>query len=418
MAGFLVKSALLIAFHFPPVQVSSGLQRTLTNSRKLPEHGWRPLVLSAHPRAYPMTSEGQLRDIPPGTVVERAFALDTGRHLALGGRYPKFLSLPDRWVSWWLGGLITGWRLARRHRPSVIWSTYPIATAHLIGLTLHKLTGIPWVADFRDSMTEPDYPPQRQKRRVYQWIERKTIEHCSRAVFTTPGALEMYRKRYPQFPQDKWRMIANGYDEDIFDEVEANLIRRQSGNIGPTVLLHSGVIYPQERDPAPFFRAVARLSASGAIDASRVRVVLRACGHQAVFLPMLQELGIEDIVQLMPVISYREAIEEIFQADGLIVLQAANCNHQIPAKIYEYFRARRPILALTDPAGDTASTIRKAGIHSIAPLDDASAIADTLLEFLHAIEAGKPEVATPEAVQRSSRAYAVASLAGVFGELS
>ncbi|WP_276678948.1 hypothetical protein [Nitrosomonas europaea] len=44
----------------------------------------------------------------------------------------------------------------------MIWSTYPIATAHLIGLTLQRLTGIPWMADFRDPMVQPDYP-------VAQW---------------------------------------------------------------------------------------------------------------------------------------------------------------------------------------------------------------------------------------------------------
>jgi len=36
-------------------------------------------------------------------------------------------------------------------------------------------------------------------------------------------------------------------------------------------------------------------------------------------------------------------------ADALLVMQASNCNAQIPAKIYEYLRAGKPILALTDP---------------------------------------------------------------------
>ena len=52
--------------------------------------------------------------------------------------------------------------------------------------------------------------------------------------------------------------------------------------------------------------------------------------------------------------------------DGLLVLQAANCNDQIPAKTYEYLRAQQPLLALTDPAGDTADVIRRAGIDTIA----------------------------------------------------
>ena len=53
---------------------------------------------------------------------------------------------------------------------------------------------------------------------------------------------------------------------------------------------------------------------------------------------------------------------------------AANCNDQIPAKAYEYLRvsAARLLLALTDPAGDTADVIRRAGIDTIAPPNDSS----------------------------------------------
>ncbi|HEX8884928.1 MAG TPA: hypothetical protein VF797_10595, partial [Noviherbaspirillum sp.] len=41
---------LLIAFHFPPEAVSSGIQRTLSFFKNLGKYGWEPMVLSAHPR--------------------------------------------------------------------------------------------------------------------------------------------------------------------------------------------------------------------------------------------------------------------------------------------------------------------------------------------------------------------------------
>ena len=46
------KSILCIAFHFPPVATSSGMQRALKFVRYLREDGWRPVVLTVHPRAY------------------------------------------------------------------------------------------------------------------------------------------------------------------------------------------------------------------------------------------------------------------------------------------------------------------------------------------------------------------------------
>lgn len=87
------------------------------------------MVLSAHPRAYANSGDNQLCDIPSDVVVQRAFALDTSRPLSYKGRYPSFLALPDRWVSWLAGAGPAGVRLVRKYRPEVIWSTYPIATA-------------------------------------------------------------------------------------------------------------------------------------------------------------------------------------------------------------------------------------------------------------------------------------------------
>ena len=70
----------MVAFHFPPLQGSSGIQRTLRFVQHLPALGWQPIVLSAHPRAYADTNDELLAEIPAGTVVERPFALDTARH--------------------------------------------------------------------------------------------------------------------------------------------------------------------------------------------------------------------------------------------------------------------------------------------------------------------------------------------------
>lgn len=152
------RRVLMIAYHFPPLAGSSGIQRTLRFAQHLPAHGWEPLVISANPRAYENTSDDLLGEIPPGTIVRRPFALDTARHLAIKGRYPGFMARPDRWVSWRFAGVREGLRMIREFQPQAIWSTYPIATAHLIGHELACRSGLPWVADFRDPMAQEGYP--------------------------------------------------------------------------------------------------------------------------------------------------------------------------------------------------------------------------------------------------------------------
>ncbi len=411
----MVNRVLMVAYHYPPVLVSSGLQRTLAFSKYLRDHAWEPIVLSVHPRAYAQTSDDQMQDIPSNLLVERSFALDASRHLAFGGRYLDTLALPDRWSSWWLGGVWSGMRLIRKYRPKVIWSTYPIATAHLIGLTLHALTGIPWVVDFRDSMTEESYPREGVRRRVFLWIERKAVSACAKAIFTTPSAVRMYRERYPDLADDKWMLMPNGYNEEIFAEIEASIcsetVDNTVGTVNPVILVHSGVIYPDERDPRAFFEALSTLKNKGLVDSKRLKVILRATGHDSQYRPVLKDLAIDDVVVLEPGIPYREALREMLEADGLLIFQAANCNHQVPAKVYEYFRARRPVLALTDQQGDTAKTLESAGLKDIAPLDDSLAIQDALMKFLAKIRSGTASVAQEEMVRQYSRQSASRILA-------
>ncbi|MCF7982725.1 MAG: glycosyltransferase, partial [Pseudomonadales bacterium] len=321
-----MKKVLLIAYHFPPILISSGLQRTLSLARYSNDYGWEPMVLSIAPRGYPLISDNQLKDIPPGVLVERAFGLDTARHLSFSGRYPGFLALPDRWATWLPMAVISGLKMIRKYRPNVLWSTYPIATAQLIGLTLHRLTGISWVADFRDSMTEEQYPHEKRKRQVYRWIEKRTVEQADKVVFTAPGTLAMYQDRYPRFDPEKFKIISNGFDEEIFQAVE----KRAAGSepkpkpkpnvkSGPLILLHSGILYSWERNPSHFFQAIAELKSSGEISALTLNIILRASGYEKSFRPVLKALDIEDIVFLKPGICYEDALTEMLRADGLLV---------------------------------------------------------------------------------------------------
>lgn len=372
-----MKRVLMIAYHFPPIQGSSGVQRTLRFARYLPEFGWEPIILTAHPRAYDRTSADQLDDIPNGVEVVRAQAWDTSRHFAIAGRYPGFLARPDRWLSWWLGAVPAGLALIRRLSPAAIWSSYPIATAHHIGATLQSRSRLPWIADFRDPMAQDDYPEDPAVWRSFARIEQHATRHAAAATFTTPSALQLYRERYPA-QADNMYLLENGYDEETFSGTTVG----SPLNDGKLTLLHSGIVYPSERDPTQLFVALARLRQSSRSAFDRIVVRFRAAVHDELLQRLAREHGVEQAIEVMPAIGYRDALAEMLRADALLILQAANCNAQIPAKVYEYVRARRPILTLTDPAGDTAQVVRAAGIDAIAPLDDAPEIAALLARFV------------------------------------
>jgi hypothetical protein len=305
--------------------------------------------------------------------------------------------------------------MIRRHRPDVIWATYPIATAHLAGLLLSRLSGVPLVADYRDSMTEPGYPADRFKRRLFTGIESRVVRHAARSVFTTPGAKRMYHERYPDVPIERLRIIENAFDEENFRgaaELDATGVPDR-----PFTIAHSGVVYPSERDPGPLFAALGRLKQAGILDASRFRLVLRATAHDNLYTPMLAAHGIEDLVDLAPPLPYAQALREMLDADALLLMQAANCNHQIPAKLYEYVRAGRPVFSLTDPAGDTAATLRRCGLGPIVPLDDEDAIVRELPAFIAGVRAGTVKGASAEIAARNTRQARAVELAALLDEV-
>ncbi|MGG7605430.1 glycosyltransferase [Massilia sp. BKSP1R2A-1] len=409
------KTALLVAFHFPPQAGSSGIQRTLSFSKYLRRHGWEALVLSANARAYEQHNDSQLASLPGDLVVQRAFALDTKRHLGFGGRYLELMALPDRWVSWLAHGVVAGLRLVRRHQAGVIWSTFPIATAHLIGLVLHRLTGLPWIADFRDPMMQPAYPTSARQRAIYGWIEKQAMQRCSFAVFTTQRALETCKARFPNVDPAKFRVIENGFDEEEFGRLMEEATAPQARGRRVT-LLHSGILYKNGRNPAAFLEALAVLKAAGGIDAGSLRVILRAPGDVPGVAAQVTALGLDDVVEVLPPLSYREALNEMLAADGLLLFQGTPFNNQIPAKIYEYFRARKPVLGLVDPVGETAAVLRGAGFDDIVDPDASAQIAAALERFIPAVRDGSAHIADDEVVARASRAHKARELADLFDE--
>jgi len=393
----MTKTVLLVAYHFPPVLGSSGVHRTLSFARYLPEFGWKPVVLTVKPLAYVERRAALRSEIPSHLHVERAWALDTARHLAVGGRYPRAWATPDRWTSWRFDAVRRGKQLLRDFDISAVWSSYPIATAHAIGLALHQASGKPWLADFRDPMIEDGYPSDPMLRRAYDTLEKETMAQADLVTLTTPGSVNMYRANYPA-AAERIHLLENGYDEALF----TNLASALPLSPGKITVLHSGVVYPDERDPTHLFAALSLLAQHYPDVAKRLRVRFRAPGHEQMLLSLAERFAVNDAVELLPPIAYRQAIQEMISADALLLLQARNCNSQVPGKLYEYLRARRPIIALTDPAGETARCLERFGVHTHVPLDSPEDILE-ILARLPGLVNEFSDISVTESIRAASR---------------
>jgi len=414
---------LMVAFHFPPFRGSSGSLRTVNFSRYLPQFGCEPIVLTAHPRAYPDVDLGSLTLIPSQVTVKRAFALDAARHLSWKGKHLDCTAIPDRWGSWLLGAIPTALQLIRQWSPRVIWSTYPISTAHVIGAIVHCLTGLPWIADFRDPMVGYDavkdelWPQEPSVRKIRTWIERLVMKYSARTVFVSEGTLQTYAKRFPYISMNHWTLIPNGYDEENFSLAEKIPFERKTPK-EQMLLLHSGSLYPGSgRETTPLFAALVDLRNNERVSAKNLKIVLRASVDETNQQRLIKQYGLEEIVFLAPPIPYVDALAEMLRADGLLLFQGASTSIQIPAKVYEYLRAQRPIFALVDPAGDAAALLRRVGVREIEPIHDKERIAVGLEKFLTQLRLQTAPMAAMSQVIQFSRQSGTQDLARLLDEV-
>jgi hypothetical protein len=94
----------------------------------------------------------------------------------------------------------------------------------------------------------------------------------------------------------------------------------------------------------------------------------------------------------------------MISADILLLVHAPGRVLGVPAKLYEYLGAGRPILALAEPNSDVAWVLRESKVlHRIVPPTDVAAIRQALVELTHAVKAGAPAVPDPGALQQFTR---------------
>ncbi|WP_371187656.1 glycosyltransferase [Thalassotalea maritima] len=392
------KKLLYVAYHYPPIIGSSGVHRTVSFVKHLAKSGWDVDVLTCKKLAYDKVDTKHSKQEPACANVIRCFAFNTQRHLSINGKYLSWLAQPDNWQSWILTGVLRASARLIRVKVDLIVSSYPITSAHIIAYILHRMFKVPWVADLRDPMLQDDYPQNKTKRKIFKWIESKIIKHCCFAVVTTEGAKRLYQSKYPEIPESFWNLIPNGFDEDLIESLNPH-----QPNQPKLTLLHSGLIYPSERDPCQLFAAISSMKHDGSISCSTFELRLRACGHEHIYRPILKKLDIEDVVKIGGLITFAEAIKEMQAASALLVIQAENCNYQIPAKVYEYIRIGKPILGLTPSKGDTGMLLSKIPQAILAPLDDTYMIKTAICELIDKVNTGAFTFLSEHEVKRYSR---------------
>ena len=154
---------------------------------------------------------------------------------------------------------------------------------------------------------------------------------------------------------------------------------------GSLTIRYMGSIYRGFRDPSALFRGIALLP-----DHLRTRINVEFFSDESdAVLDAAAAHRVESAVTVKPRVPYQHALALQMEADILLLLQSSDPRDEgnLPAKLFEYLYARRPILFIGYESGIAAQLVieRRAGLVSNCPVK----IRDQLQKWFEDKRAGR-----------------------------
>jgi glycosyltransferase involved in cell wall biosynthesis len=319
--------------------------------------------------------------------------------------YMGLIHIPDMRADWLRTAIPAGRRLISEWKPEIIFASAPPYTGLLVASRLARAHKIPWVADFRDLWVDnPYYSEPGWRKPIDAILERRTLRRAAGLVTVSPVWAEQLRRRHGKDAA----VVYNGFAEEDFPPLAQ---RADPGGI--LTIRYMGSIYRGFRDPSALFSAIALLP-----DQLRTRINVEFFSDAGdAVLDAAAAHRVESVVAVKPRVPYRRALALQMEADVLLLLQSSDQRDEgnLPAKLFEYLYARRPILFIGYERGIAARLVidRRAGLVSNSPVQ----IRDQLQKWLENKRAGRLERLDPSVSLGLGRDDQYAKLERLFEEV-
>ena len=358
----MTKRVLFIAYSFPPAG-GPGVQRPAKFVKHLPQFDWQPIVLTVTPDAYPVLDATLMADIPPETPVYRLKSYDVRAwrpsseklHLSKAlSAVNAVLHLPDAAMFWARFARPAVRSIIEKHRPDILFSTSPPASAHLLARWAHRTFGLPWVADFRDPWSEnplQPYPPGYKS--LNRRMESKVLADANGVTTVSPPLVDMLQRLSGR--ESAVHLIENGYDDDV--------VRFSPPQTRQFTITYTGEFSPLRR-PDAFVQAIDQLVKTNRIPIGDWRVCFAGKNPPQYIpnRPPFQQLGYLD----------HQELNDIRRDSDLLLLllsdsPAARGNYT--GKLFEYLASNRPVLAIARPDNVAGQLVSRARAGRAVPHD-------------------------------------------------
>lgn len=348
---------LFITYRFLPSD-NIGAVRSAKLAKYLPQFGWEPLVLTAQPAtsdANPCNRNEVLR-IAPCWQLSGPYRLESSLRDATNSvkserRDPLRYIRTFRPVYTFPGISVFavepfGWYAATRRlavdralgNVSLVFSTHPPSTTHLLASHVSHTANIPWVAEYRDLWSQNPYSywnGYRIPEAIGRIIERLVLRSSSLIITVSPP----WKDQLEFIHDTKVQCIPSGFDPDDYLHT-VSLTEHFT-------LTHTGSSYPGKRDASALLLALRLLRQEEPLLLEGFE--LRFVGGEF-FQLLSQEIhdyGLSDSVRFYRPVPFEENLRMQRESSALLLLGWNDPRDAgtYPGKVFQYLGAKRPILA-------------------------------------------------------------------------
>ena len=434
-----MKKVLILVYYWPPAG-GGGVQRWLKISAYLKKFGWQAIIYTAEDADYPIVDTSLEKEVDSNITVLRQPIFEVRK---LYKKFtskkknaqqnsadeifyinPKERSVKQNLSIWIRGNFFIPDARAPWIKPSVrylntylkknpvdaIISSGPPHSMHMIALKI-KAKHIPWVADFRDPWTQIEYYDKLMLTgaadRKHKRLEKLVFQSADAIVNVAPH----WNSGAKAGGAKKTATITNGFDKKDFLGSRPKL---QEG----FHLLHAGTL-ANDRNPHLLWKVLEELSADNPQFKKDLKIEVIGKTSESV-LVSAKQAGLNKQLISSGYVDHAQAIKKMQSAQVLLLLindVSFNAQGRIPGKLFEYLAAKRPILLIGPPDGDSADIIRKTKSGEIVDFSDREGLKQILLQFYTAYRNGSLDI-NSENIHTYSRENTAKQYVDLLSELS
>ena len=420
---------LLITYYWPPAG-GSGVQRWLKFIKYFSCFGIEPIVFTVENPDYAVEDASLIAEIPdglqvlrepiwePNTVLSKLKVDEKKQSAGFLSAKPSFLQrqmhyiranyfIPDARKFWIKPSVRKINSFLKENPVDVIVSTGPPHSVHMIGLELKKITGIKWVADFRDPWTNIDYfhnlPLTKGARKKHHTLENEVINQADAVLVVGKSMKEEFIDR-----NQNVYVLSNGFDDQAEDEKMTLDAKFSISHIG---------MMNADRNPKIFWKALKELVDENADFAQDLSVKLIGKCDEEVYRSV-SDFGLNKYVNFVAYVAHRDVLK--FQRSSQLLLLAVNdvpsSRSVITGKVFEYLQSKRPIIGIGPIDGDLSEILNQTEAGQMVDFYDMPSLKKILKSYYEQFKSGELLNHTKN-IDRYHRKNLTEELAGILKNL-